>query len=140
MKTLLTAGLLLAASAAYPAQAACTQAQLAGTWTASTLSLGTGGHLIWITCSLAINTAGGFTSGTSACLNSNGQQSEARGTLKIFDAANCAYSGNVNLVGFKSNLFVRNLSLSQEHNVASGVGGGGNQFGSAFSFNLIKVK
>ena len=59
MKTLLTAGLLLAASTAYPAEAACTQAQLAGTWTAESLSLGTGGHLVWVTCTLAINTVGG---------------------------------------------------------------------------------
>jgi len=140
MKTVLTAALLLAASAAYPAQAACTQAELAGTWTAETLSLATGGRLIWITCTLAINAVGGFTANTSACLNSNGQRSDARGTLKVFDAPNCAFAGNVNLVGFKSNLYVRNLTLAQDHSVASGVGGGGNQYGSAFSFNLVKVK
>ena len=139
MKTLLTAGLLLAASAAYPAQAACTQAQLAGTWTAQALSLGTGGHLIWVTCSLAINDVGGFTAKTSACLNDDGQRSEARGTLKIFNAPNCAYSGNINLVGYKSNLFVRNLTLSTDHNVASGIGGGG-KYGSAFSINMVEVK
>ena len=139
MKTLLTAGLLLAASAAYPAQA-CTQPQLAGTWTAETLSLGTGGHLLWITCTLDIGTAGGFTAGTSACLNSSGQRSEARGTLKVFNAANCAFSGTVNLVGYQSNLFVRNLTLSMDHNVAAGVGGGGEKYGSAFSFNMVKVK
>src|SRR6185437_7645217 len=99
MKTLLTAGLLLAAGAAYPAQAACTQAQLTGTWTAQTLTSDTSGHPIWITCTLAINAAGAFPAATSACLNSSGQQSAARGTLKIFNARNCAFSGNVTIVG-----------------------------------------
>jgi hypothetical protein len=131
--------MLLAASAASPAQAACTQAQLAGTWTAEALSLGTGGHLIWITCTLVINTAGGVELKTSACLNDDGQRSDARGSLKIFSGLNCAYSGGINLVGYKSDLSVRNLTLSTDHNVASGIGGGGN-FGSAFSINMIKVK
>jgi hypothetical protein len=103
------------------------------------LTLGAGGHLVWVTCTLAINAVGGFTANTSACLNSGGQRSEARGTQKIFDNANCAFSGNVNLVGYQSNLFVRNLTLSTDHNVASGIGGGGS-YGSAFSVNLVKVK
>ena len=140
MKTLLAAGLLLAASATYPAQAACTQAQLAGTWTAEALTQGSAGHLLWVTCTLIINDAGGFVANTSACVNNEGQRSEARGTLKILNAANCAFSGNVNLVGYKSYLYVRNLTLSTDHNVASGIGGGGPQYGSAFSINLVKVK
>ena len=139
MKTLLATGLLLAASAAYPAQAACTQPQLAGTWTAESLTQGAAGHLVWITCTLDISTAGGFLASTSACLNSDSQRSEARGTLKLFDAANCAFQGNINLVGFKSNLSIRNLTLSLDHQVASGIGGGGT-YGSAFAFNLVKVK
>ena len=139
MKALLTAGLMLAASAGSPAQAACTQPQLAGTWTAESLSLDSGGHLLWITCKLDIGTAGGFFAKTSACLNSDRQRSEARGSLKLFSTANCAFEGSINLVGYQSTLYVRNLTLSLDHQVASGIGGGGS-YGSAFVFNLVKVK
>jgi len=140
MKPLLSAGAVLAGLAlSNPVLASCTQAQLAGTWTAQSVSLDTNGYLAWTTCTLSINTVGGFSANTSACLNSLGQKSNAQGSLKVFNAANCAYDGALNLVNFLTTVYVRNFTLSMDHLTGSGIGGGG-AYGGVFVFNMVKVK
>jgi hypothetical protein len=134
----ITASVLLLTALAAPANASCTQAQLAGIWTAQSVSA-VGGQLTWTTCTLTINAAGAFPANKSACLDSLGVESDGEGSFKLFNAANCAFDGTVHFIGYGTNAYIRNLTLSIDHQTAAGIGGGG-AYGGVFVFNMVKVK
>jgi len=139
MKKLLSLGAALVALAAAHANATCTQANIAGVWTLYSGGIVTAGKLNWTTCNLTINAAGAFTSKASACRNSLGQQFDASGSIKISDASKCAYDGSVYIPSFNTTTYMRAFTLSIDHQVGNGVGGGG-AYGNPFVFNMVKVK
>ena len=122
-----------------PTYASCTQAQLAGTWTAQSVFQNNAGYLSWSTCTLTINTAGAFSAKTSGCLNSLGQRSTTFGSIRLFSAPTCAYDGTLDLLGYGTTAYIRNVTLSIDHQSAAGIGGGG-AYGGVFVFNMVKIK
>jgi len=118
MKSLLSTAVMLAALAALPAEAACTQAQLAGTW-----RLYFQGHYVAqdfaYACTLVIANTG-VLSTASGCADTLNRTTPVTGSLKLTNAAYCDYTGKIVLkVGNDINDFLR-TTLSPDHNVMSG--------------------
>lgn len=139
MKSLSAIGAVtLALSSALPAAASCNQAQLAGKWTAYSLSQ-PGSSLLWTTCALTISAAGNFGIATSGCVNSANTSAKARGSLKLEDAAQCVFAGTINFPAYNITYTVRSVTLMINKQEATGIGGGGAD-GSAFVFNMAKLQ
>ena len=137
IKALIPSAFLLACAAS--AQGACTQADIAGTWTAYSIGIdSTNGQLAWVACNLVINTAGGFTGGTSTC-TASGHTVNAQGSLKIFAAAKCAYKGSLTIVQAGHTDPIPSLTLSMDKQTASGAGAN-NGSGNVFMFSMVKTK
>jgi hypothetical protein len=128
----------LALSSALPAAASCTQAELAGKWTAYSVSQ-PGRTLLWTTCQLTITAAGNFGIATSACVNSAGNSAKAKGSLTLQNAAQCVFTGTINLPAYGITYTVRSATLMINKQEATGIGGGGAD-GSAFVFNMAKLQ
>ncbi len=140
MKKLLSVGIALLALGAAHANAACTQANIAGIWALYSDGIVTAGTLNWSSCDLTINAAGVFTSKTSACVNSLGQQFNASGSMQILNASKCTYHGSLYVPAFNKTTYVRAFTLSIDHQVGNGVGGGDGGYGNPFVFNMVRVK
>lgn len=135
IKTLISSAFLLAYAAS--AQGACTQANIAGTWTAYSISQDDSGELAWTACNLVINTAGAFTTVTSSC-TASGQTVQVQGSLKLAVAARCAYSGSIAIPNDVTDP-LPSITLSLDKQTAIGVGGkdGTNN---VFVFSMVKTK
>lgn len=138
MKKLIPIAAVISALTSAQAIAACTQGNLAGTWTAYSVSVNSGA-LAWTTCTLVINAAGGFSTNTSACLTSSGVSANAQGTLKLFKAATCAFNGSIKFPAYGTTDYIRAVTVSLDHMTASGIGGGGS-YGGVFVFNMVRTK
>jgi len=132
-------GISVGLAMAVPAGATCTQANLAGTWTATSLSRTAAGDLAWTTCDLVINAQGRFVAATSKCNGSQGDASPAQGSLALAKPASCAYAGSITLTKYRQTNRIRLATLSLDHQVVSGVGGGLGA-GGTFTFNMVKTK
>jgi hypothetical protein len=128
----------LAFSSALPAAASCTQAELAGKWTAYSVSQ-PGSSLAWTTCQLTISAAGTFGIATSACINSANTSAKAKGSLKLQNAAQCVFAGTINFPAYDVTDTVRSVTLMINKQEATRIGGGGAD-GSAFVFNMAKLQ
>ena len=133
-KALIPAALLIAAAA--PVQAACTQANIAGTWTAYVLTQDSG-QLSSVVCNLVINTAGAFSTANSSC-TASGQTVAVQGSVKPSAAARCAFSGSINSPAVGSTDPV-SLTLSLDKQSAVGVTGT-NGAGNVSGFSMVKTK
>jgi hypothetical protein len=136
IKAIVPAALLLATAAT--AQGACTQADIAGTWTAYTVGQDNTGRLAWVSCNLVIGSAGGFTKATSFC-TAAASLVQAQGALKLLSGAKCAYKGSITIVQAGAANAIPSLTLSQDKQSASGVGGldGGSN---VFMLTMVKTK
>jgi hypothetical protein len=135
LKALIPAAILIVA--AMPAEAACTQANIAGTWTAYSIGLDSG-QLAWVSCNLVIDTAGAFSAGTSTC-TASGQTANAQGSLKLSAVAKCRYTGSLTIVQASHTDPIPSLTLSLDKQTASGVGAQ-NGSGNVFVFNMVKTQ
>jgi hypothetical protein len=136
IKAIIPAAFALACAAS--AQGACTQANIAGTWTAYSVGQDDRGQLAWVACRLVINPAGAFTSATSTC-TAAGRTVQAQGSLKLSVPANCAYNGSISIVQAGSTDPIPSLTLSPDKQSATGVGGR-NGSGNVFMFSMVKTK
>ena len=130
----LIAAALSALATASPADAACTQAQAAGTWAAYSVGAQSG-SVYWIKCTLTIKTNGAFSAGS--CIQSNGASSPASGTVKLTNAANCTYSGSITFTADGVTSTVNQATLSQSKELVDGVG---TFLGGGFAFNMVRIK
>jgi hypothetical protein len=135
LKALIPAALSILA--ALPAEAACTQANIAGTWTAYAVSQDEMNDLAWSACDLVIGAAGAFTGSNSTC-TAAGVTVKVQGSLKLTNAARCAYSGSISL-GSGLTDPIPSLTLSLDRQTAAGVGGK-NGGGNVFVFNMVKTQ
>ncbi len=131
--------LLLGAALSHPAEATCTQANIAGTWTATSVSQQSNYVLAWVGCALTINAQGNFKTNNSGCIASNNNHSYAQGQFKLVDASLCSYSGTIQFPIYGTYGVLQIATLSMDHQIVSGIGGGLGQ-GGAFVFNMVKVK
>jgi len=135
IKTLIPAALLIVA--AMPAGAACTQANIAGTWTAYSLSQDNSGELAWTGCNLVISTAGAFTTASSSC-TASGQTVKVQGSVKLIGTAKCVYSGSISIPGQVTDP-IPSLTLSLDRQTAIGVTGH-NGAGNVSAFSMVKTQ
>jgi hypothetical protein len=137
MKSLfVTCALLAGAAAATSAQAACTQAQLAGTW-----RLYFQGHYgqkdFGYACTLVIEKTGSLAKG-SGCADTLGRTTPMTGSLKLTNPSYCDYDGKITLtVDNDVNDFER-TTLSPDHNVMSGVAYD-EPSGIGYAFTMVRV-
>jgi hypothetical protein len=136
IKAIFPAALLLATAAT--AQGACTQADIAGTWTTYTVGQDNTGRLAWVSCNLVISPAGGFTKANSFC-TATASIAQAQGTLKLFSGPKCAYKGSITIVQGGAASAIPSLTLSQDKQSASGVGGVDGR-GNVFMLTMVKTK
>lgn len=129
----------LLAGSAMPAQAVCTQANIAGTWTVTALAHLSTGEIGWNSCKLIINAAGKFTASTSGCSESDNISTTASGAIKLINAAQCAYDGTITFPGTGVTRTIRLATLSLDHQVVSGVVGG-TGYGPGAILTMIKIK
>jgi len=134
LKALIPAILLLAAT---PAGANCSQANIAGTWTAYSLSQDSG-ELAWTACNLVISTAGTFTTAGSSC-TASGVTVKVQGSVKLAAAAKCAFSGSINAPSAGQTDPIPSLTLSLDKQTAIGVTGT-NGAGNVSAFSMVKTK
>ena len=92
IKAIIPATLLLACAAS--AQGACTQADIAGEWTAYSILQDNTGKLAWTACTLAINAQGKFTTATSFC-KGLGRTLPVHGVLTTEAATKCLFEGSM---------------------------------------------
>jgi len=125
-------GLTLLAGA--PANAACVQANAAGTWAAYSAGT-TNGAYYWFKCAFAINPAGKITAGS--CTESNGLASPITGSVHLSIPAACTFTGVLDFTKFKQNATVDQATLSLDKQAVLGIGSVG---AAKFTFNMLKVK
>ncbi|HTJ63644.1 MAG TPA: hypothetical protein VL899_07525 [Alphaproteobacteria bacterium] len=118
------------------ADAACSQADVAGVWASYTVGADVRGDY-WLQCTLRIAPNGKFTASSSSCIASSGLKSAAEGSLTLANAATCAFKGGIVLTKGTAENFINHATLAFDKNTAEGIGtfeGGG------FSFNLVRIK
>ena len=59
--------------------------------------------------------------------------------MKVFNAATCAFDGSLTLTSYRTTFYIRNLTVSLDHQTGSGIGGGGS-YGGVFVFSMVKTK
>jgi hypothetical protein len=135
VRKLLSIGAALAALAALPASAACSQANAIGTWKLYSAGASTNGA-VWSKCTLVI-AAGGAFGGSSVCSNSVGQSTGASGHVRLSNAANCTFAGSLTykLGGAVSTVNEATMALS--HQTVTGVGTFSN---GEFVFTMVKIR
>jgi hypothetical protein len=136
IKAIIPAALLLACGTT--TQGACTQADIAGTWTAYSVGQDDTGRLAWVSCNLVVGPAGEFTKAASSCTAAKSTE-QAQGFLKLLSAVKCAYKGSLSIVQAGATNPIPSLTLSQDKQSATGVGGldGGIN---VFMFSMVKTK
>ncbi len=136
IKAIIPAALLLVFGAT--AHGACVQADIAGTWTAYSVGQDDTGRLAWVSCNLVVGATGAFISATSSCTAAKSTV-QAQGSLKLLSGAKCAYKGSLTIVQAGSTDPIPSLTLSQDKQSATGVGGrdGGSN---VFMFSMVKTK
>jgi hypothetical protein len=135
IKAIIPAALLLAFSVT--AQAACTQADIAGTWTAYSISQDQTGRLAWTSCNMVIGQGGAFTSATSSC-SASGVSVQVHGSLKLGSAARCLYSGSITSSEGATDP-ITSLTMSLDKQSVTGAGGR-NGRANVFMFSMMKTK
>lgn len=135
LKAFIPATFLLAA--ATPAGATCKQADIAGTWTAYSLSQDSG-QLAWAACNLVISTAGTFTTAGSSC-TASGHTVQVQGSVKLSGAAKCAFSGSISAPAIGQTDPIPSLTLSLDKQTAVGVTGH-NGAGNVSAFSMVKTQ
>lgn len=135
LKTIIPACLMLAAAA--PAGASCTQADIAGTWTAYSLTQDSG-QLAWTACNLVISTAGTFGTASSTC-TASGQTVKVQGSIKLTAAAKCAYGGSISAPAIGQSDPIPSVTLSLDKQTAFGVTGT-NAAGNVSGISMVKTK
>lgn len=135
IKTIIPAVFALACAAS--AHAACTQANIAGKWTAYSFSQDQVGALAWTTCLLAIDSQGQFTAGTSYCAAS-GQKVQVHGALTALSPSICLYAGSITSSQGVTDP-IPSLTLSLDKQSATGAGGK-NGSGNVFMFSMVRTK
>jgi len=136
IKALISSAFLLTC-AATPAGAACTQANLAGTWTAYSIGLN-GSQLAWVSCNLVIGPLGAFIGASSSCAAS-GETVKVKGALRLSAPAKCAFSGSLTILPARGTNPIPSLTLSLDKQTAAGVGGA-NGSGNVFTFLMVRTK
>jgi hypothetical protein len=138
MKRTLSAVTLLGVLVSTQAVAACSQSNVAGTWTAYSVSE-PNGDLGFVACTLVINSAGTFGPTNSVCGSSVASgTTKAKGTVTLLDGPSCSYKGSITLISYGETDSVKLATLSLSKDTVSGVGIG--QSGGAFVFNMVKTK
>jgi hypothetical protein len=135
IKTLISSAVLVVCAAS--AQGACTQADIAGTWTAYSISQDQTHQLAWTACNLVIGASGAFTTASSSC-SAAGQTAKVQGSLKLSSAAKCAYSGSI-AIPHQVTDPIPSLTLSLDKQTAMGAGGK-NGTSDVFAFSMVKTK
>jgi hypothetical protein len=129
---LVAAAMILATAFGSAAQAACTQAKLAGTWKAYSAGVDSGVSY-WTSCTLVINVNGGIAN--TNCVNSFNLVGALRNARLTLTSANlCAYAGQFTFNGEVNTL--RNMTLARDNFTANGVG----VFpGGSFIFSMTRI-
>lgn len=126
MKSLLAiCGAMAGLALISPVQAACTQANISGTWMVTGMAHLSNGGIGWNSCKLVISGAGKFAAAASGCTRSDNLSSSVSGTLKLANGSQCAYDGTLTFTKFGTTRYLRLATLSLDHQVVSGVVGGG---------------
>jgi hypothetical protein len=100
------------------ADAACTQADLAGSWQAYVFN----SQEQWFRCRLQINGAGDVADTT--CVTTSTSAALTRGTVDLIAPAVCTYTAQYKLKGFPHK--IDHITLSKDKTIATGVGFAGN--------------
>jgi hypothetical protein len=124
---------------AYPAQAICTQANLAGEWIVSGIAHLSTGDIGWTSCDLVINAAGKFAATSSRCSESDNLSSKVSGSITLVNGAKCAYQGSLHFVSVGTTRYIRLATLSLDHQIVSGVAGG-TGYGPGSVLTMVKIK
>jgi hypothetical protein len=135
IKAIIPAAFALACAA--PAQAACSQADIAGRWTAYSFSQDQTGSLAWAACVLNINAQGQFTAGPSYC-SASGQTVQIHGALTTSAASVCLFSGSITSSQNVTDP-IPSITLSLDKQSAMGAGGK-NGTGGVFMFSMVRTK
>jgi hypothetical protein len=128
---------VFAIACAAPTQAACTQADLAGKWTAYVFTQDDTGKLAWIACTMVINAQGEFQTGTSFC-KASGQTQQVHGALRTQSAPMCLFAGTITTGQGAANS-IPSLTLSLDKQSATGAAGK-NGSRNVSMFSMMKVK
>lgn len=136
IKALIPSVFLLACATS--AHGACTQANIAGTWTAYSIGLDDTHKLSWVSCNLVINTAGAFSGATSSC-TASGQTAKAQGAIKLFSVPKCTYKGTLTIPQANHTDPIPSLTLSLDKQTAIGAGGN-NGTTDVFAFSMVKTR
>ena len=136
MKILALSACLLAAGVA-PAQAGCTQEDLAGNW-GLYIQGQSGAMLTGLACDIAISATGAISS-ASGCINTSRGSSEITGSLKIANASRCDYTGSVTLVKNNDLNGFGRTTLSPDHNNLAGVGYSATT-GRGYIFVMVRIE
>ena len=140
MKSLLSVcGVMAGLIVSSPAQAICSQANAAGTWIVTGLAHLSNGDIGWNACKLVINAAGKFSTISSSCSESDNLSSRVSGSVKLVNAAECAYQGSFTFASFGTTRVIRLATLSLDHQIVSGVVGG-TGYGPGAIFTMVKIK
>ena len=137
MKSLfVTCAFLAGVAAAAPVQAACTQAQLAGTW-----RMYFQGHYLQkdfgYACTLVIEKNGSLAKG-SGCADTLGRTTPMTGSLKLTSPSYCDYDGKITLTVDKDVNDFERTTLSPDHNVMSGAAYD-EPSGIGYAFTMVRV-
>ena len=127
--------LCFAATFFFPAaaNAACTQADLAGSWQAYAISVTGFGDAYWSRCKLNINGIGAIANTT--CVTPFGNAALTQGLASLSNAASCTFAAQFRIAGTLNK--VVHGTVSKDKEVGQGVGTFPN--GGMFSFNMTKL-
>ena len=125
------AAMILATTFTSVAQAACTQAQLAGVWKAYSAGVDTGVSY-WTSCLIVINSVGVIAPTT--CVNSFNFFGQLQGRVVLTRGNLCEYNGWFTFASATN--YLRNMTLARDNNTAAGVG----VFtGGSFIFTMTRI-
>jgi hypothetical protein len=130
-----SASLCLAASLLFPAaaNAACTAADLTGSWQAYAMSVNGSGGATWTRCKLTINASGAIANTT--CVSPFGSGPLTQGQATLTTPATCTFSAQFRIAGVLNR--VLHGTVSRDKEVGQGVGTFPS--GGLFIFNMTKL-
>jgi hypothetical protein len=115
------------------AMAACTQADVGGSWQAYSFGYQQGYEPYWTHCTLQVKLNGVIENGGSVCTSSTGYRTSIWGYLRLIGTQGCIFSGYLVQNGIKSEITRATMNRSKDHLDGVGAFPGG-----IFFFNVTK--
>ena len=115
------------------AHAACTPADLTGSWQAYAMSVTGGGDAYWSRCKLSINSSGAIAN--TICVSPLGNAPLTQGRASLENAAACTFASQFRIAGTLNK--VVHGTISKDKEAGQGVGTFPN--GGLFMFNMTKL-